>query len=83
MLRRDLIAGRPRPPRRDEMNRRLEMSWVCPDCRARNAAIIAPDAEAGKVVGVNCQGCGTPHEASVFFPPAQVGAPMTVGVVWI
>jgi hypothetical protein len=83
MLRWDLIAGWSRSPRRAEMDRRLEMSWVCPDCHARNASIIAPDAEAGKIVDVNCQGCGTLHEASVFFPPTQVGAPVTVGVVWL
>jgi hypothetical protein len=59
------------------------MSWACPVCRARNAAIIAPDAEAGKIVGVICEACEAQHEASVFFPPTRVGAPLPVGVVWV
>ena len=65
------------------MNQKLEMSWACPVCRARNAVIIASDAESGKIVDVSRQACGTQHEASVFFPLTQVGAPMTVGVVWV
>jgi len=83
MLRKYWIAGWSRSPRTVEGKPRLEMNWVCPGCRVRNAVIIASDAETGKIVEVRCQACETRHEASVFFPPAQVGVSMTVGVVWI
>ena len=61
----------------------MTMRWTCPKCKARNATIIAFDAEAGKIVEAWCPACGTQHEASVFFPPAKAGASMPVGVVWI
>src|SRR4030095_16565866 len=83
MLRKYWIAGWSRSPRTVEVKQRLEMNWACPVCRARNAVIIASDAETGKIVEVSCQACETQHEASVFFPPAQIGVPMTVGVVWV
>lgn len=83
MLCESLIAVWPRSPRRIEVDRRLEMSWACPLCKARNAVIIASDAETGKIVDVSCQACETQHEASVFFKLTQAGAPRTVGVVWV
>jgi RNase P subunit RPR2 len=83
MLRSDLIAIWSRSPRRVELHRKPEMSWSCPKCRARNAATVAPDAEAGKIVDVSCLACGTKHEVSVFSRAHGSGAPMTVGVVWI
>jgi rubredoxin len=61
----------------------MKMSWTCPKCQARNATIIARDADAGKIVETRCPACGAQHEASVFFLPTKAGAPMTVGVVWV
>jgi hypothetical protein len=82
-LRTDLIAVWSRSPRRVELHRKPEMSWRCPKCQARNAAIIASDAEAGKIVDVSCLACGTKHEVSVFSRAHSSGAHMTVGVVWV
>ena len=65
------------------MNPGLEMSWSCPGCRARQASVIAPDAEAGKIVDVSCRACGKRHEASILSRSSGTGAAMTVGVVWI
>ena len=39
MLRGDLIAVWSRSPRRVELHRKPEMSWRCPKCQVRNAAI--------------------------------------------
>jgi ribosomal protein S27E len=61
----------------------MNLDWTCPGCLARNATIIAGDAEAGRIVAVDCPGCQAQHQASVVFPRAQGGAPMAVGVVWI
>ena len=59
------------------------MDWTCPGCLARNATNIASDAEAGRIVAVDCPGCRAQHRASVVFPRAQAGAPGAVGVVWV
>ncbi len=60
------------------------MSWTCPLCRARHETVIDPGAEPGEIVDVACKGCGTQHEASVFFPLRRPGkVRMTVGVVWL
>lgn len=59
------------------------MTWRCPKCEVRNAAVIAPDAGTGKIVDVSCLVCGTKHEVSVFSRADGSGANMTVGVVWI
>ena len=83
MLRRDLIAFWSRSPRKVERHWKPEMSWRCPKCQARNAAIIASNSEPGKLVDVGCLACGTKHEVSVFSRADSSGAPMTVGVVWI
>ena len=61
----------------------MNLNWTCPGCLARNATIIARDAEAGRIVAVDCPGCGAEHRASVVFPRAQAGAPRAVGVVWV
>ena len=64
----------------DEMN----MNWTCPNCQTRNATIIARDAEAGKIVAVDCPPCGAQHQASVVFPrSAKAGPLMAVGVIWV
>ena len=83
MLRRDLIALWSRSPRKVEPRQRPEMSWRCPKCQARNAAIMTSNSEAGKIVDVSCLACGTKHEASVFSRADGSGAPVTVGVVWV
>jgi len=61
----------------------MNMDWTCPNCLARNATVIARDAEAGRIVAVDCPGCSTHYEASVVFPRARAGSSMAVGVVWI
>jgi hypothetical protein len=83
---RELIAGWSRPLARveAEVPQRQDMRWTCPDCRLRHETIIDPDAEAGKIVEVNCRACGAQHEASVFFRwQGASKARMTVGVVWL
>lgn len=80
----EFIATWSRSPRTVEAHRRQDMSWTCPDCRARHETVIDPDAEPGEIVNVTCQACGTQHEASVFFPLRRPGkVRMTVGVVWL
>jgi ribose 1,5-bisphosphokinase PhnN len=67
-----------------EVPQTQDMRWTCPDCRLRHETTIDPDAEAGKIVEVNCRACGAQHEASVFFRrqgPSKTR--MTVGVVWL
>ncbi len=81
---RELIAGWSRPLRKVEVLQNQDMRWTCPDCRSRHETIIDPDAEAGKIVEVNCRACGAQHEASVFFRwQGASKARMTVGVVWL
>ena len=82
----ELFAGWSRPPAKieAEVPQRQDMRWTCPDCRLRHETIIDPDAEAGKIVEVNCRACGAQHEASVFFRrQGSENAIMTVGVVWL
>ncbi len=81
----ELFAGWSRPPAKVEaVPQRQDMRWTCPDCRLRHETIIDPDAEAGKIVEVNCRACGAQHEASVFFRrQGSEKAIMTVGVVWL
>jgi len=61
-----------------------DMKWTCPDCSVRHETVIGPDTEAGRIVEVNCRGCGTQHEASVFVRLRRPGsARMVVGIVWL
>ena len=78
----DFFAGWPRSPRTEEAPRTQDMRWTCPDCRARHETVIDPDAEAGRIVQVNCLGCGTRHEASVRLPRAGKTG-LIVGIVWL
>ncbi len=61
----------------------MNLNWTCPGCLVRNATIIALDVEAGRIVAVDCPGCGAEHRASVIFPRAASGSSAAVGVVWI
>jgi hypothetical protein len=80
----EFIAGWSRPLRRGGAHPRHDLRWTCPDCRVRHETVINSDAEAGSVVEVNCQGCGTRHEASVFFWPRRPAETrMIVGIVWL
>ncbi len=46
--------------------------------------MLDPEAEAGRIVEVNCPNCGERHEASVFFPLKRPGEMRTiVGIVWL
>jgi rubrerythrin len=67
------------PAHEDPMN----LNWTCPACLARNSTHIVGEARAGRIVAVDCPGCGAEHQASVVFPRAQAGAPRAVGVVWV
>ena len=80
----DLIAAWSRPKSSVAVRRPQDMSWTCPDCSRRHQTTIDPSAEHGKIIEVNCEGCGKQHAASVFFRLRQSGTPrMTVGVVWL
>jgi hypothetical protein len=80
----DFITRWSGPPPRVDVDPRQDMRWTCPDCRVRHATSIDPDAEAGRIVEVNCKACGTRHEASLFFRLQKPGkARMTIGVVWL
>jgi hypothetical protein len=80
----DAISGWSGPPRTVDAQPRQNMGWTCPDCRVRHETVIDPDAEAGRIVAVNCLGCGTQHEVSVRFRLERPGeAPVIVGIVWL
>jgi hypothetical protein len=73
-----------RPSRTIEAQPRQDMRWTCPDCSVSHKTVIDPDAEAGRIVQVNCQGCGTRHEVSVRFRPGRPGeARLIIGIVWL
>ncbi len=79
-----LVNGWPGPSRRVDAHSRPDLRWTCPDCGVRHETTIDPEAEAGRIVEVNCQNCGTLHEATVFFPLKRPGETrMIVGIVWL
>jgi hypothetical protein len=80
----DVISNWSALPRRVDARPRQDMRWTCPDCSVRHETVIDPDAEAGRIVEVNCQGCGTQHEVSVRFRLQRPGETrMIVGIVWL
>ena len=80
----DFISSWSGPLRRVDVQPRQDLRWTCPDCSVRHETVIDPNAEAGRIVQVSCEACGTQHEVSVFFRLQKPGKlRMTVGVVWL